>query len=670
VVVLSHGLWTRRFGADRAVIGRRALFSGTSREVIGVMPEGFHSTEGEELWVPIAFTPQRRAMYDEHYLVLYGRLRPAVTEIQAHADLTAVAQSLAHDHPRENEGRTATSWPLLEEVVGGYRQRLGVLLGAVALVLLIACANVANLFLGRGAHREREMALRAALGAGRGRLVRQLLTESLALGLLAAAAGLVIAEGGRRLLLATAPAGVPRLEEARLDLVALAFTVTLGVLASVLFGLAPALQAARIDLRAGLGEGGRGITSGRDRLRRVLVAAEVGLALTLLVGAGLLLRTGVNLSRASLGFDPEGLLSARIGFPAEGYEGHERPARAFEAILERLRARPEVVGAALVSKIPLTTGRTTNGLIPEGREFSARTAIETDLQIVSPGYFDTMRISLRAGRTFTAQDRRGMPKVMVIGEELARQAFPGQDPIGKRIACCEPGEAGPDSPSFQVVVGVVADVRSSSPGAPPRPQFYLPLDQVPAEAWDWTSRTLGVVVRGTGTEPAVLSKLTPLVRAAVREVDATVPVYDVRSMVDRRQQTMGQERFGAALLSGLGLVGLVLAGVGIYGVVAFFVNQRTREMAVRLALGAGVRDVVTLVVRQGLQPVVAGLALGVAGAVVAGQALRAVLFGVGALDPLTLLAVTAVLLVVAGLASWLPARRAARVDPARSLAEG
>ena len=557
----------------------------------------------------------------------------------------AVARSLARDHARENEGRTAASWPLLEEVVGDYRQRLGVLLGAVALVLLIACANVANLFLGRGAARERELALRAALGAGRGRLARQLLTESLALGLLAAAVGLVVAEGGRRLLLATAPPGIPRLAEARLDLVALAFTMTLGLLASVLFGLAPALQAARIDLRAGLSEGGRGVTSGRDRLRRVLVAAEVGLALTLLVGAGLLLRTGVNLSRASLGFDAYGVLSARIGFPAEGYPGHERPARAFEAILERLRARPEVGSAALVSKLPLTPGQRHQRPHSRGaRVRPSKSAIDTDLQIVSPGYFETMRIPLRAGRSVhhrgPARDaeghghQRGAGAPGLSGTRPHRQThrlLRGRPGRARHPVLQGGGRGGGRRPHL---VAGRASAAAVLPAARPGARRGLGLD-VPDPGSRGAQR---------GGPNALEATLSPLVRAAVREVDPAVPVYDVRTMVDRRQRTMAQERFGAALLSGLGVVGLLLAGVGIYGVVAFFVSQRTREMAVRLALGARIPDVVGLVVRQGLHPVLAGLALGLVGAVVAGRALRAVLFGVGALDPTTLVAVTLVLL--------------------------
>ncbi len=291
--------------------------------------------------------------------------------------------------------------------------------------------------------------------------------------------------------------------------------------------------------------------------------------------------------------------------------------------------------------------------------------IQTDLQIVTPAYFETMRIPLRAGRSLTATDRRGAPRVMVINEELARLAFPGQSAVGRRISCCEPGEGGPNTPNWKEVVGVVANVSRSSPGAAPVPQFYLPHDQVPEEAWDWISRSMGLVVR-SGDAPATLA---PFIRQAVRDVDPTVPVYDVQTMLERRRGRMAQERFAAALLCALGLVGLVLAGVGIYGVVAFFVSQRSREIAVRLALGARGVDVVGLVVRQGLRPVVVGLLLGTAGALAAGRALQAVLFGVGAADPLTLIVVGLTLLACAALACLLPARRASRLDPARTLAE-
>jgi len=666
VVVLSHRLWARRFGSDPRAVGREVVLSGVAHQIIGVMPAAFDDGQWVELWVPIAFTPERRVMYDEHFLSMYGRLRPEASLAEARADLATVARDLSRDHPRENEGRGATALPLLQEMVGDSREGLGILLGAVGLVFLIACANVASLLLGRGAAREREMALRAALGAGRGRIVRQLLTESVLVGLVAAAFGVALAEAGRRLFVLTAPPGMPRLEGARIDVGVLLFAVALGLLASVVFGLAPALQASRVDLRAGLGEGGRAVTRSRDQARRVLVAAEVGLTLTLMVGAGLLIRTALNLTHKDLGFEPNGVVSARVGFPREGYADHEKIARAFGTVLDDLREQPEVESAAFVSKLPLTTGPITNGLIPEGRPFEAKSGIDSDLQVVTRGYFDTMRIPLRSGRFFSDHDRRGAPKVMMINEELARQAFPGQEAVGRRIACCEAGEDGPDSPSWKEVVGVVANVAPYAPGSPPRPQFYLPLEQMPEATWDWTSRTLSLVVRSARESASVV----PAVRAAVRAVDPTVPVYDIQTMVERRRGRMAREQFGAVLLSALSLVGLVLAGVGIYGVVAFWVSQRTREIAVRLALGAAERDVVGLVVRQGLLPVVAGLGLGAVGSIVAGRALKSILFGVGIGDPRTLAAVAAVLFLVAGLACVLPALRAVRVDPARSLAEG
>jgi predicted permease len=665
VVVLSDRLWRRRFGSDAGIVGQRIRVSGVSREVIGVMPPAFDATaDGEELWIPIAFTPENRAMYDEHFLSVYGRLRPGVDLAQASGDVARVVEALSRDHPRENQERGSRVWPLADQVVSDYRGKLGVLLGAVSLVLLIACANVANLLLGRGAARSGELAVRAALGAGRARIVRQLLTESLLLAGLGALAGLAVAWGAVEFLLASAPAGVPRLETTRVDALSLAFAALVAVVSSLVFGMAPAFAAASVDLRSGLNEGGRTTTAapGRDRLRRVLVAGEVALAVTLLVAAGLLVRTGINLARVDLGFEPQGVLTARVTLPRSGYLGHEKPGRAFEAIRDEVAASPAVQAAALASPGPLRGGGT-NGLIPEGRALDLKNVIESWLQIVTPGYFEALRIPIKAGRGFGPLDRRDAPRVMVINEELAREAFPGQDPIGRRISCCEDVPGG--GPAWKEVVGVVANVRSYALGAPPQPQFYLPMDQIPVEAWDWIGRTMTVVAR-TGQPSAAVASI----REAVRAVDASVPVYDLATLGERRRQVMAQERFSALLLSALGGIGLGLAGVGIYGVIAHFVSLRTREIAVRLALGASPREVVGYVLGQGLRPVLFGLSLGLLGALAAGRALRAILFGVGDTDPQTLAAVLPLLLVVAVAACVVPARRATRVDAARALAEG
>lgn len=663
VVVLSNRLWRRSFGSDVGVLGRRIRVSGVSREVIGVMPPAFDATaDSEELWVPIAFTPENRAMYDEHYLSVYGRLRPGTSLAQAGADLDRVVRELIRDHPRENQERGSRVWPLVDEVVSDYRGKLAVLLAAVSLVLLIACANVVNLLLGRGAARSGELALRAALGAGRWRIVRQLLTESLLLAMLGAAAGLAVAWGALRLLLVAAPPGVPRLETARVDGPSLAFAALVAVLSSLVFGLAPALAAASVDLRSGLNEGGRTTTSSprRDRLRRVLVGAEVALAVTLLVAAGLLVRTGINLSRVDLGFQPDGVLTARVTLPRSVYLGHEKPARAFEAMQAGVAAGSAVQAAALVSPGPLSPGGT-NGLVPEGRAPDPRNMIEGSLQIVSPGYFEALRIPIKAGRGFGPLDMRDAPRVMVINEELARVAFPGEDPIGRRISCCEDAP----EPAWKEVVGVVANVRSHALGAPPQPQFYLPLDQVPVEAWDWIGRTMTLVARTPQPSAAAA-----VIRDAVRAVDPAVPVYDLTTLDERRRSVMAQERFSALLLSVLGGIGLGLAGVGIYGVIAHFVSLRTREIAVRLALGASPREVVGYVLSQGLRPVLIGATAGLLGAFAAGRALRAILFGVGSMDPSTIAAVLPLLLAVAVAACVVPARRATRVDAARALAEG
>jgi putative ABC transport system permease protein len=664
VVVLSHRLWLRRFGGDPAALGRRVRISGVSREVIGIMPASFDATaDSEELWVPIAFTPANRAMYDEHYLSVYGRLRPGLSLAQAGRDLARVARDLERDHPEENQERGARVSSLVDQVVGDYQGKVKVLLGAVSLVLLIACGNVANLLLGRGASRAKELALRGALGAGRARIVRQLVTESLLLAGLGGVLGVLVASAALQFLLATAPAGVPRLESARVDGLALAFAAGVAALSSLAFGLAPALASARVDLRNALNAGGRGATArGRDG-RGVLVALEVAMALTLLAGAGLLVRTGLNLARVDLGFDAGGLVTAQVTLPRASYLGHERPARAFESMLEGLSRHPAIQAAALGAPAPLAGDGGSNGLIPEGRALDSTSAIDSDLQIVAPGYFGALRIPLRRGRAFDATDRREAPRVMVVNEELARAAFPGQDPIGRRISCCEQVPDG--QAAWKEVVGVVANVRTRGPGAPVRPQFYLPLDQVPTEAWDWIGRSMTLVARS-----ADFSAAATAVREAVRSVDRGVPVYDLVSMSERRRRATAQERFGASLLSALGGVGLGLACVGIYGVIAHFVSQRTREIAIRRALGASPREIVRLVVRQGLGPVLAGAVLGLGGALAAGRALTAILFGVHATDPLTLASVVALLLAAGMAACVFPARQALRVDPARALAEG
>jgi len=664
VVVLAHGLWQRRYGGDRAVIGRDIRLGGVPHKIIGVMPEGFDPTVDQQaLWKPMAFTPERRAMHDEHFLEVYGRLVPGADIAQANSEMDSIGAGLRRDHAKDFAEAGLGANRLTDVVVGPSRQRLWLLLGAVGLVLLIACANVANLLLARGAARTRELTTRAALGAGRGRIVRQLLTESLALAALGGAAALVVAQLVLRGLLSIAPPDVPRLAEARIDGAVMAFMLLLVIASSAFFGLVPALQASKLDLRTGLIEGGRGSVGGRDRLRRALIAAEVALAVTLLAGAGLLIRSARHLERLDMGFEPTGLLSARISLPEAAYPGHERPMQTFARIVELVEGRPGVASAAVSSQAPLVGGGS-NGLIPEGRPLSIENVIQSRSQFVAAGYFETMRIPVRAGRGFTGDDRRGAPKVMVINEALARAAWPGESAIGKRISCCE---GGPDRPVWKTVVGVVADVRTRGPAQPVRPEFYLPLDQIPVGAWGWTRSGLTLLVRARDGSPGAI---VPALRSALKEVDPTTPLFDVMTMSDRLTRALSTSRFSMLLTAALGILGLALAAVGVYGVIAYFVSQKSREIGVRVALGAGASDVLRLVAGQGFRVVGLGLAIGTLGALGFGRALGGLLVGVSPNDPVTLVSVVVLLAAVAAGAVMVPALAALRVDPARVLSEG
>jgi putative ABC transport system permease protein len=660
VVVLSHRLWTSRFGADRDVVGRQIQLSGRPHTVIGVMPEEFDPTlSGEELWVPMAWTAERKAMHDEHHNFAVALLKVGVSREQAQAEVAGIARVLAQRYDA-NQGRSARVHPLPEFLIGDFRQRLFVTLGAVSFVLLIACGNVANLLLVRGAARQKEIAVRAALGAGRGRIVRQLLTESAVLSLVGATAGLALTWFGVRALVAAAPPGIPRLEQTRIDPVVLAFALGVALLCSLMFGLAPALRAIRRSVQTTLREGGRGIGAGRDALRSSLVVAEVTLAFTLLVGAGLLVRSALYLQQLNPGFDPNGALVGQVALPPTTYAEPTHAARTFQHIAERLQGTPGVRAAAVVSQAPMGPGGGSNGLLPEGRAMTPENAIDSRLRIITPGYFAAMGVPLKRGRIFTNADRAGAPRVMIVSEELARRAWPGQDPIGKRIMCCE---GAPDDPRWKTVVGVAGDVRSRGLTVEVRPEFYLPIEQVPPEAWNWIQRAMAVVVRGGGEASALAAPL----RAAVREVDPALPVYGVTTMTDALHQSIATARFNTLLLTLLGAIGLVLAAIGIYGVVAYFVNLRTHEIGVRVALGAQPRDVVRLMTWQGTRPILIGMAIGILTAASTTRLLRNSVYGVSVTDPVTIAAVAVALGLVGLLATVIPARRATRVDPVRAL---
>jgi len=657
VVVLGHNLWVRRFGADAAVVGRVIRLAGREHTVLGVMPAGFNPTvTDEELWVPIAFTAEQKAEHDEHFLFLVGLLKEGVTREQAQAEMDPIMRRMAELFPLENGKKGVSVVPLSEALIGDFRERLTILLGAVVFVMLIACGNVANLLLARGAARSKEIAIRAAIGAGRGRIIRQLLTEGLVLSVLSAVAGVALAYGIIRALLANAPAGVPRLSETRIDLVVFAFALGVALVSGIIFSLAPALRAARQDLQGVLKEGGRGTTFARDRFRSALIVAQVALTLTLLAGAGLLIRSAMYLQTVRPGFDPSGILMARIALLESGYRDPLRVTQTFASIVEEMKRAPGVSSAAVVSQAPLGAGGGSNGLLPEGKPLDPANFINSRLLIITTDYFRTMRVPIKQGRQFTERDRAGAERVMIISEELARLAWPGENPIGKRVACCEGEE---NDPRWKTVIGVAGDVRSRGPTVDVVAEFYLPMEQVPGEAWDWVQRSMTLVARG----PSDATSLTVPMRAAVRAVDPALPLFSITTMNDALRRSVAQSRFNTMLLGSLGVIGLLLAAAGIYSVIAYFVRLRRHEIGVRMALGATTRDVVTLVTWQGLRPVLIGILIGTATAMGATRLLRNSLYGVSATDPVTFAGVVVLLIVVGLVASLVPAKRASAISP-------
>jgi putative ABC transport system permease protein len=671
VVVLSDGLWRERFGGDPEILGKAIRLNGLPHTVIGVMPAFVTlSSSDSRLWVPLALAPEDVTNYGNSYLRVIGRLRPEASRTAAQAEIDRIAKRLKKLDPRSNVDKEARIEPFLDRLLGGYRRRLLVLLGAVGCVLLIACVNVANLLLARGAARGREIAIRAALGAGRRRIVRQLLTESVVLSLAGAVAGTGLAWLGLRGLVAISPAGVPRLAEAGIDGRALACALGLGFVASLLSGLVPALRTARPDLQSTLKEGGRslGVGSPRDRVRTGLLVAEVALALVLLAGAGLLIRSALALQNVELGFEPVGVLTAQLSLPEADYpetdssEGSSpmgnRAVAAVQRVVGEVGRIPGVESAAAVSILPLSGSDTSSRLDIEGNPLPPGQEIHGSTREVTPGYFRTMRIPLLRGRDFTAADRKGAPKVAVVNQALARLAWPGGEAVGKRLAYT--GED--DQPDWIEVVGVVGDVRLGHlEDEEVRPGFYLPMDQSDLIGGDIST----AVVARTAGDPA---SLAAAVRRAVATVDPRLPVFELATMEEVRASSAATARFNMLMLTSLGVIGLLLAAVGIYGVIAWFVSQRTQEIGLRMALGATQGKVLAMVTWQAMRPVLVGLGVGVLGALAATRLLGGLLFGVTATDPLTFAGVLAVLAAAALLASWVPARRASRVEPSRALA--
>jgi putative ABC transport system permease protein len=650
-VVLSHALWSQRFGADPAILGQSILLNGRSREVVGIMPEGFTYPGRTLAWIPYAPDPEMRQRRDWHLLRVIGRLRATAGVAEANAELERARARFATRYPETDADWSFRAGSMLADAVSNIRPALLVLVAAVTVLLLIACANIANLLLARAALRQSEFAVRAALGASRRRLLGQLLTETVVLFVLGGAAGVLMAQWGVSGLVALAPPAIPRLDQVAIDRAALAFSLAVALGTALVFGLLPAWQGSQVDLTAALRRVGRGTTARHGVLRSLLVVGQVAAAVMLLVAAGLLLRTFAELRQVNLGFAPERVLTFRLDLPGLRYDTAEKTSRYIEEVVRVLAQIPGVEAAGATTAVPLAAGPTFIMRLEGRPPVTPSNAPVASYRVVTADYFTTMGVALRRGRTFGPADRPGAPLVCVINETLARKFFPNQDPIGQRL------EIGfDDPPAWRQIVGIVADQKSDGLDAETPAQVFEPTHQ-------WQVNSYSLAVRGAGNPAA----LVPLVRAALRQHDPAQSVHSLKPMTQLVSESLAQRYFSLVLLVGFAAVALALAVVGLYGVISYSVAQRTREFGVRLALGASSRDVLQLVLREGLVLVAGGILLGLAGALSLSHWLQSLLFGVSGNDPMTLGAVAVLLALVALAACLVPAYRATRVDPVVAL---
>jgi putative ABC transport system permease protein len=651
MVVLSYGFWQRVFGGDHAVVGRSIELNGEPYTVVGVAAP---QSSKVEAWIPMAFKPEETAndARGAHYLNVVGRLRAGVTVAQAKAELELLAAQLAQQYPDSNKGWGIFMMPIQDAIVRDVKPVLYTLLGAVACVLLIACANLANLLLARATARSREISIRAALGAGRARLVRQLLTESVVLAVCGGVAGVILARWGLDALLALAPSSLPRITEIHLDSGVLLFSLALSVVTGLVFGIAPALLAARSDVNEALKQGTRGSTEGgvRGRLRGALVVIEVTFALVLLGGAGLLARSFMQLANVDPGFIPENATLLEISLPQKKYAKPEQQTAFADALLERLKNLPGVQAVGVTHSMPLVGDYVLTFNI-EGRPPIAPSDLpSTNYYTVTPDYFRAMGIRLMRGRVFTPQDDAKAARVAIINETMARQFFPNEDPIGKRINITN----GPDA--WREIIGIVGDIKQDGVDKATGAQSYEPFAQAPFNS-------LNVVIRTKASPAALLGALRP----AVYEVDKDQPVGIIRPLEEIMAESIARQRFAMLLLTVFSGVALVIAAVGIYGVMAYNVVQRTGEFGIRMALGAQQRDVLRLVLTQGGKLIGLGLLIGLLATLAASRAMGSMLFNTSAYDPLTLGTITVVLAAVAFVACFFPANRATKVNPIEAL---
>lgn len=663
VVVISERLWRTQLHSDPSIVGRPIRINGLPTTVVGIMPKNFDPLLGNsELWIPERFTQAQLADHDNHYLNVMGRLKAGVPAAQAQSELDVLAKRFQQEYPVDDQDRDFRLQPITAALLGDQRLGLRMMLAAVGFLLLIACANIANLQLARSRVRQKEIAMRAALGASPNRIVRQLLAENVVLGLAGGVVGVFLAYWAVAWIIAHGPAEMPRLDQSRVDGSALAFACATALLSSFLFGLAPALRSASTRLNE-IFKSSSGISGGsRDRLRSLLVVGEVALALILMAGAGLLIRSALLVSHVDPGFDTSNVMVGRVGLPDPGYHDPTVARHTFERMIAAAAALPGVESVAVVSRAPLAGGGSSNGLLAEGKAFDASNLVNSQLQIVSPGYLSTARVPLKAGRDFTAQDTREGTLVTVVNETLARTMWPGVNPIGKRFACCEAGPKGRMDPVWHEVVGVVADVRAWGLDRQVQPEFYIPIAQMPPSAWDWIGRSMDLVVRTKGGQIPVRE-----LQSIVASVAPAVPIYKLSTMEQKISGTLERSHFDTFLLAIFAATALLLSSVGIYGVLSYMVAQRTRDIGIRMALGASQRQIVLDVLGFGVRLAAIGLAIGLAVGLVATRVLSSMLFGIRPTDAITFAAVSCLLLGVALVASYLPARRATRVDPVVAL---
>jgi predicted permease len=666
--VLSYGMWLRHFGADPKMIGKSVTLNGVPYEVVGIMPRAFSlprevlptldGAEQADILLPLPLPLDAAQNRDHEDYNIMGKLRPGVSIAQAQAEMDTITARLRHDYPQTyppNGGLTFGIVPLLEQVVGDARPTLFVLLGAVGVVLVIACANVANLLLARAVARQKEIAIRTALGASRLRIVRQVLTESMLLSLSGGACGVLLAFWSLHWIHVFGPKSVPRINDIGIDRVALVFTFVLSVFSGAVFGLVPALRVSRFDLHATLKDSNRGTAGasavwGRGHnMRRMLVISELALCVMLLVGAGLLIRSFVYLENVSPGFNPNQVLTLELTMSGPKYDDPKAVVAAYRQLWSRLESLPGVTASGAVTSLPLSQMFAWGPITVEGRvPPPGENFINADQRVVGGHYFEAMEIPLRSGRFFNEHDTPASPKVVVIDEYMAQQLWPNQDPIGRRIHYGGITDKDP----WETVVGVVGRVKQYTLDSDSRIALYLPQTQYP-------TRAMNVVLR-SAADPAALA---PAVKQQIHELDSDLPLYNVRTMDQRLDESLAQRRFAMLLLTLFAGVALALAVIGTYGVMSYLVNQGTREIGIRIAMGATHRAIERLIVWKGLALALCGVAIGTTGAFAVSRLMRSLLFGVTPFDPFTFVAISLLLTLVTLLASYIPARRVAQIDP-------